>query len=241
MFIGLDGVDVLLRTRAVSSEWVVSMTRKVLVACAWSVAMGALSGPAMAADGPYLALRGGAASPGTIDMGDVAEPHSTGSELAVAAGYRRGALRLEIEGAQRRASLSRDLPQLNTAQVIGAPPRANPTGTSRMRTLMVNLAGQASLWRTVYGFAGFGIGAAWLRAFDHRPYDGNVRWVDGGTRAFAWQVQAGAGAAITPRLSAELGYRHAAASSARFRSVYGQSIDGGQGWNSVTVGFVWAL
>lgn len=196
-------------------------------------------GMARAADGPYVAVRGGLSGPGTVAMGSVDERHDTGSALALALGYQRGALRLEIEAAQHRASLNRDLPVQTALPVPGAPDRTAPSGASRVRAVMANLMVETGLGgasERIRLFAGAGVGPAWLRALDHRPVSGTIPWVNGGTTAFAWQARAGARLELSHRLSAELSLGHFSAGSAHFRTVAGERVNGGQGWNSVLAG-----
>lgn len=218
---------------------------------------------ARAADGPYIAVRGGLAQAQTFsaDVGTTAavagglqERSRIGYEGDVAAGYQLGPLRLEAEASQKGTRLSSvytpttvTIPNsATTLTARGAGLFTAPSGRSRTRAMMANVFVSTTNREVfadgnVHFFGGVGVGYAWARAFNHRAVSGAPAYLHGGTRSFAWQLMAGARYDLTRHLSVDASYKYFSATRLRFTDTAGRRMAGSQTWNGFLLGASYAF
>ncbi|WP_165853540.1 OmpA family protein [Aurantiacibacter aquimixticola] len=172
--------------------------------------------PAMAQDGPYVGVDGGAVltQDTSVDIGNEREPVEIASDLgwigAANAGYDWGSLRTELEGSYRSWSLDE----------LTATARGIPTGGDDLETGTFALDGDASL-ASVMGNVlldfggdeglglslGVGVGRTWLD-IDASADETGPGYLDGNDSAWAWQGLAHARLPISDRVNAGLKYRY---------------------------------
>lgn len=228
-----------------------------------ALAIGLFATPALADDGPYVALRGGLAQAQATgyDVGTASavanglrEQSHIGYEVDIAAGYQLGPLRFEVEGTQRRARFS----SLFTGSSVQVPNSATDpatkgagtfpaaTGSTRTRALIAN-AIVSTTNRDMFAdgnvrfFAGAGVGRAWSRAINHTAVRGATPYLNGGARSFAWQLMVGVRYDLTSRISLEGQYKYFSATRLRFTDEVGRRLTGSQNWNGFLLGASYAL
>lgn len=227
-------------------------------------AMLALSAaPALADNGPYVALRGGLsqAQTASYEVGAASavanglqERSHIGYEVDVAAGYQLGPLRFEVEGSQKHARPT----SLFTASTVTVPNSATnltskgagtfsePTGKTRTRALMANVIVSTTnrdmfADGNVHFFAGAGAGHAWGRAFNHRAVSGADSYLNGGAKSFAWQLMVGARYDMSSHFALEAAYKYFSATRLRFTDTAGRRLSGAQSWNGFLLGASYAF
>ena len=233
----------------IANNWMAAAAGAALMLC---------PAPASAADGPYVAIRGGpaqaqayradvGAAPAAVSA--LQESYRIGYEADLAAGYELGPLRFEVEGSQKGTRLSSafaastaTIPNSATnAAGKGAGTFSAPTGKLRVRSAMLN-AYVSTTNRDVFAsgnlhfYAGAGVGHAWARAFNHRAITGAPAFLNGGAKSFAWQLMIGARYDLTSRLSLDAGYKYFSATRLRFTDYAQRRVAGSHSWNGFLVG-----
>lgn len=216
-----------------------------------------------AADGPYVAVRGGLAQAQAFnaDVGaapavvaGLQEHYRIGYEADLAAGYELGPLRIEVEGSQKAtrltsvyAGLGATIPNsATTLTTRGAGTFSAPVGKLRVRSAMLNLS-VATTNRDVFAsgkvhfYGGAGAGYAWARAFHHRAIDGADAYLDGGAKSFAWQLMAGARYDLDEHFSLDAGYKYFSATRLRFTDTASRRVAGSHSWNGFLIGASYAF
>ena len=186
--------------------------RKYLLA---ATAAAFLATPAFAAaDGPYVGIEGGATFPRNSDLDVILNntttfnngytvDYKTGYDVDAIAGYKVGFLRLEGEGAYKRAkvkSLGVSTPLIGAVgTAAGTTATAADFGVGThigVASLMANALLDGDFGGGFGGYVGGGAGRAWAKEAGDKD------------NAWAWQGIAGLRYAVTPNLDAGVKYRY---------------------------------
>ncbi len=196
-----------------------------------------LAPAAFAAEGGlYFSLYGGGA---LVD--DVENDSATGSfNLSYDPGWTGGAaigydLRTAFpEIGTGRVELEVSWRQNDLDQVEFAEGKVTGSGTATTESIMLNTIGEYRDTLPWIPYVGIGAGAARITLDALRVADFPL--VDGEDTVFAWQVLAGVGVQVAPRLYLDLGYRYFATLDPGFTDALGQKFDSQYDTHNATFG-----
>ena len=204
-----------------------------------SAAGPALAGAAPRRPGPgwYVAAAGGATFPKDAEIkNNLAnfDAFDVGYAASLAAGYRFGnGWRVELEAARRR----------NEAELIDFNPEFGEdraSGAVRAHSVLVNAAYHPAWGLPFQPFAALGVGMAWSD-WDVRLDTTGETYVDDDDAAWAFQVELGAAAALTERLTGTVSYRYWQTGLFDMAQPDGRDLRTELTVHGVTLGLVFAL